>query len=121
VPDEVSLAEGVVLPSSRRKSRRRKDLAHIHSEGLPAKTLIEPKGVSGTLANPEPAPRALSYYDGADRIGAMIARPGAVDAFDIHGIHLGRFKTIKGATSAINTSLSGSCVSDTAARRDNSE
>jgi hypothetical protein len=63
--------------------------------------------------------RALELYEGRNRIGAMIARPSAVDAFDVHGLHLGTFKNIKSASSAINTSLSGSCVGDTNARRDN--
>jgi hypothetical protein len=62
----------------------------------------------------------LSIYDGRDRIGSMIARHGAVDAFDLSGCHLGTFKSIKAAAAAINSSLSGSCVGDTSARRDNS-
>jgi hypothetical protein len=65
--------------------------------------------------------REFSLYDGRDRIGALIARPGTVDAFDADGVHLGTFNTIKAAHAAINTSLSGSCVCDTNARRDNSE
>jgi hypothetical protein len=40
----------------------------------------------------------------ADQIGTMIARPGAVDAFDMHGIHLGRFKSLRAARSAIEIS-----------------
>jgi hypothetical protein len=65
--------------------------------------------------------RHLSYFDGIDRLGAMIARPGAVDTFDVHGVHLGTFKNIKAAKAAINTSRSSSCVPDTSGRRDNSE
>jgi hypothetical protein len=64
--------------------------------------------------------RQFSLYDGRDRIGAMIARAGGVDAFDVHGVHLGSFKSVKAATAAINTSLSSTCVFDTNARRDNS-
>jgi hypothetical protein len=65
--------------------------------------------------------RHLSLYDGQDRIGAVIARPGAVDAFDVYGVHLGTFKTMKAAQAAVDTSLSGSCVCDTNARRANRE
>jgi hypothetical protein len=63
------------------------------------------------------ANRHLSIYDGRDYIGGLIARPGSVDAFDVHGVHLGTFKTIKAASSAINASLSSSCVCDSSARR----
>jgi hypothetical protein len=65
--------------------------------------------------------RHLSLYDGQDRIGAVISRPGAVDAFDVYGIHLGTFKTMQAAQAAIDTSLSGSSVCDCSARRDNRE
>jgi hypothetical protein len=66
-----------------------------------------------------PADRQLSIYDGRDRIGAMIARrAGGVEAFDVHGVHLGSFNSVKAATAAINTSLSSSCVCDTNARRE---
>jgi hypothetical protein len=65
--------------------------------------------------------RQFSVFDGRDRVGSMIARSGAIDAFDVHGVHLGAFKTIKAAQAAVNTSLSGSCVCDSNARRDNSE
>ena len=65
--------------------------------------------------------RHLSYYDGADRIVAMIARAGGVDAFDQAGCHLGTFKSVKAAVAAINTSLVCSCVGDTSARRNNSD
>jgi hypothetical protein len=67
-----------------------------------------------------PSPSELTVYDGRDRVGSLVVRPGAVDAFDTQGIHLGSFKTLKAAHAAINTSLSSSCVCDTSARRDNS-
>jgi hypothetical protein len=43
----------------------------------------------------------FSYYDVSDQIGTMIVRPGAVDSFDMHGIHLGRFKSLRAARTAI--------------------
>jgi hypothetical protein len=65
--------------------------------------------------------RHLSLYDGRDRLGVVIQRNGRCDAFDIQGVYLGLFPTLKAAIAAVNTSLSCSCVSDFNARRDNSE
>jgi hypothetical protein len=62
----------------------------------------------------------LSCYDGTDRLGTIIARPGAVEAFDVHGVHLGTFRNVKAASAAINTSF-GSCVGDVQARGDNAK
>jgi hypothetical protein len=78
-------------------------------------------GKENIRSRPHQQARYLSLYDGQDRVGVVIARPGTLDAFDVYGVHLGRFKTVKAATSAINTSLSGACVGDTNARSDNSE
>lgn len=50
----------------------------------------------------------------------MIARPGAVDAFDVNGCHLGSFKSVKAAAAAINQSRTSSCVPDTDGHKDNS-
>jgi hypothetical protein len=62
--------------------------------------------------------RQLSIYDGRDRIGAIIARPGACEVFDAGGCHIGSFKSIKAAKAAIHTSLSGLRVCDFNAGRD---
>jgi hypothetical protein len=64
--------------------------------------------------------RHLSIYDGRDCIGALIARPGVVHAFDAKGVHLGTFKTFKAASSAINTTANKSCIADLSARMDGS-
>jgi hypothetical protein len=69
----------------------------------------------------QPSERHLSIFDGRDRIGMVVERNGSVDAFDVNGVHLGTFKKIKPAVSAVNSSLPCSCVCDTNARRDGSE
>ena len=62
-----------------------------------------------------------SIYDGRDLIGTIIERNGAVDVFDVHGVHLGTYPKLKAAVSAVNASLPRTCVCDSsAARRDNS-
>jgi hypothetical protein len=63
--------------------------------------------------------RQLSYHDGTERIGAMIARAGGVDALDQAGSHLGTFKSVKAAAAAINQSRNCTCVPDTNGGRDN--
>jgi hypothetical protein len=50
----------------------------------------------------------------------VIERNGRVDAFDVHGVHLGTFPKVKAAIAAVNSSLPV-CVCDTNARRDGSE
>ena len=65
--------------------------------------------------------RELSIYNGRDRIGCVIDRGDHCEAFDVYGVHLCSFPETKAAVSADNLSLSGSCVCDVNARRDNSE
>jgi hypothetical protein len=64
--------------------------------------------------------RHFWIYDGRECIAALIIRPGVVHAFDVHGVHLGAFKTFKAASSAINTTANKSCVADLSARMDGS-
>lgn len=56
----------------------------------------------------------LAIYDGRDRLGALVQRGKAVDAFDPSGCHLGTFPSIKAAAAAIvgHHSRSVPCVRD---------
>jgi hypothetical protein len=57
-------------------------------------------GKDNIRSRPHQQARYLSLYDGQDRIGVVIARPGAADAFDTYGVHLGTFRTVKAARAA---------------------
>ena len=93
--------------------------------GRPNKSLENSNDLSTFTDQIEPIERGqlerhLSLYDGRDRIGMVIACGDRCDAFDVHGVHLGSFRKLKAAVSAVNSSLVSSCVCDTSARRDNS-
>lgn len=49
----------------------------------------------------------------------VIERNGCIDAFDVHGVHLGSFRKTKRAIAAVNASAPVA-VCDASARRDGS-
>jgi hypothetical protein len=54
----------------------------------------------------------ISVYNGREWIGGIIQRPSGFDAFDLSGVHLGMFPTVKAAAAAVSTPRSSSCVRD---------